>query len=110
MFAVAMVHSVCDGLTVSSTGVAVGMAVPGERQAGAQGLLGGAQTLIAGITALVAGATYEHLGRTTAYSAAAIAMVVLAASGFALAGPARRLRGVPGSSAAEARAAAPVAP
>ena len=49
MFAVAMVHSVNDGLTISSTGVAVGMVVPGERQAGAQGLLGGAQTLLAGV-------------------------------------------------------------
>ena len=48
MFVVAMVHSVNDGLTVSSTGVAAGMVVPPERQAGAQGLLGGAQTLLAG--------------------------------------------------------------
>ena len=40
MFAVAMVHAVSDGLTVSSTGVAVGMVVPTERQAGAQGVLG----------------------------------------------------------------------
>jgi MFS transporter, DHA1 family, tetracycline resistance protein len=110
MFVVAMLHSVSDGFTVSSTGVAVGMAVPGERQAGAQGLLGGAQTLIAGITALVAGTMYEHFGRTTAYSAAAIAMVVLAATGFLLAGPARRLRGAPAAPGAAAPAPAPVSP
>ncbi|MGH9269775.1 MAG: MFS transporter, partial [Ilumatobacteraceae bacterium] len=36
MFAVAMVHAVNDGLTVSSTGVAAGMVVPPERQAGGQ--------------------------------------------------------------------------
>ena len=52
MFVVSMVHSLNDGLTVSSTGVAAGMVVPPERQAGAQGLLGGIQTLLAGITAL----------------------------------------------------------
>ena len=70
MFAVAMVHAVSDGLTVSSTGVAVGMVVPTERQAGAQGVLGGLQTLTAGITAPIIGALYEHAGRTTAYSSA----------------------------------------
>ena len=93
MFAVAMVHAVNDGLTVSSTGVAVGMVVPGERQAGAQGLLGGAQTLMAGITALVAGAMYDHFGRTTAYAVAGAAMLALIAGGVALSGPAWRLRG-----------------
>jgi MFS family permease len=92
MFAVAMVHSVSDGLTVSSTGVAVGMVVPGDRQAGAQGLLGGAQTLMAGITALVAGAMYDEFGRTTAYAVAGGAMLAMIAGGLALAGPAWRLR------------------
>ena len=86
MFAVAMVHSVSDGLTVSSTGVAVGIVVPAERQAGAQGVLGGFQTLVAGITAIVAGALYEHAGRTTAYVVSAAAMVVLVALGVILAG------------------------
>ena len=95
MFAVAMVHSVCDGLSVSSTGVAVGLVVPGERQAGAQGVLGGLQTLVAGITALLAGALYEHAGRTTAYAVSATMMVVLVAAGVLLAGPAWRLRGAP---------------
>src|SRR5690606_7278667 len=66
MFAVAMVHSLSDGLTVSSTGVAVGLVVPVERQAGAQGVLGGAQTLVAGIAAAVIGVIYEHAGRFAA--------------------------------------------
>ena len=55
MFAVAMVHAVSDGLTASSTGVAVGMVVPAERQAGAQGVLGGMETLVAGMTAIGVG-------------------------------------------------------
>ncbi len=93
MFAVAMVHSVSDGLTISSTGVAVGMVVENERQAGAQGLLGGAQTLAAGITAFVAGTAYETLGRTAAYGIAAALMVLLVAAGASLAAPAWRLRG-----------------
>ena len=71
MFAVAMVHAVSDGLTVSSTGVAVGMVVPTERQAGAQGVLGGLQTLTAGVTAPIIGTLYEHAGRTAAYSVSA---------------------------------------
>ena len=50
-----MLHAVSDGFTVSSTGVAVGMTVPEERQAGAQGVLGGAQALAAGIMAVVTG-------------------------------------------------------
>ena len=53
IFAVAMVHSVCDGLTVSSTGVAVGLTVPIERQAGAQGVLGAAQAVSAGAMAML---------------------------------------------------------
>ena len=93
MFAVAMVHSLTDGLTISSTGVAVGMVVPPERQAGAQGVLGGIQTLVAGVTALVAGTLYEHVGRTAAYGVAPALMLALVAVGVLLAGPAWRLRG-----------------
>mgnify|MGYP001036912049 CR=1 FL=1 len=93
MFVLAMLHSVSDGLTVSSTGVAVGLVVPGDRQAGAQGLLGGAQTLMAGVTALVAGAMYDHVGRTAAYTVAASTMLVLTVIGLRLAGPAWHLRG-----------------
>jgi MFS family permease len=98
MFAVAMVHSVSDGLSVSSTGIAVGIVVPGERQAGAQGVLGGLQTLVAGITALLAGALYEHAGRTTAYAVTAAMMVTLVVAGVALAGTAWRIRGAPEAS------------
>ena len=92
MFAVAMVHSLSDGLTVSATGVAVGLVVPPERQAGAQGVLGGIQTLVAGIAAAIIGVLYEHAGRAPAYSVAALSMVGLVAAGMLLAGPHRRLR------------------
>jgi MFS family permease len=110
MFSVAMVHSVSDGLTVSSTGVAAGMVVPPERQAGAQGLLGGIETLLAGVTAALAGTVYEHGGRSAAYATAAALMLVLVGTGFAIAGPARRLRGTPGAAPYEALAGDPVAP
>ena len=93
MFAVAMVHAVNDGLTVSSTGVAVAMVIPVERQAGAQGVLGGFETLTAGITAPIAGVLYEHAGRTAAYSAAAAAMVVFVVVGATLARSAWSIRG-----------------
>jgi MFS family permease len=99
MMAVAMVHSVTDGLTVTSAGIAVGTVVPSERQAGAQGLLGGTQTLVGGLTAVSAGALYEYYGRTTAYTLCAIAMVVLVAASIWLAGPAWARR--PRTSAAE---------
>lgn len=95
MFAVAMVHAVSDGLSVSATGVAVGLVVPADRQAGAQGVLGGIQVLVAGVSAPVIGALYEGHGRTVAYTVAAAGMVVLVALGLALAGPAWRLRGDP---------------
>lgn len=85
MFAVAMVHSLSDGLTVASTGVAVGLVVPAERQAGAQGVLGGMQVLVAGVTAVVAGVTYDHAGRTVAYTVAALLMVALVGLGVWLA-------------------------
>ena len=67
IFAVAMVHAVADGITVSSSGVAVGMVVPEERQAGAQGVLGAAQALSAGVMAVVTATLYDNFGRTTAY-------------------------------------------
>lgn len=92
MLAVGVVHSICDGLTVTSTGVAVGMTAPRERQAGAQGLLGAAETLTGGITAVAAGALYTWGGRTLAYSACSVAMLVLVGISFVLAGPAQRLR------------------
>lgn len=78
MFVIVMVHSVTDGLTISSAGVAVGMSVPPERQAAAQGLLSGLQTLTAGVAAVTAGALYEHLGRAPTYTIAALLMAVMA--------------------------------
>ena len=93
MFAISMVHSVSDGLSISSTGIAAGMVVPTDRQAGAQGVLGGAQTLMAGLTALLAAAIYDALGRTTAYATAGGAMLVLVAGGVLLTGRAWGLRG-----------------
>jgi MFS family permease len=111
MFAVAMFHSLSDGLTISSTGVAAGMVVPPERQAGAQGLVGGAQTLFAGVTALVAGTVYEGFGRTAAYLVSAALMLALVGSGWIIAGPARRLKGSPADAPLEATAVAdPVLP
>ena len=88
MMVVGIFHAVCDGLTVSSTGVAVGLVAPPERQAGAQGLLGGIQTLVGGVTAVAAGAIYQHFGSTAAYTCCAVAMVVLAGAAVALVGPA----------------------
>jgi len=88
IFAVAMVHALSDGLTISSTGVAAGMVVPDERQAGAQGMLGAAQAVSAGIMAIVTGAVYEGFGRTAAYSVCAAVMVTLTLTGAWLARPA----------------------
>lgn len=85
IFAVAMVHAVADGITVSSSGVAVGMVVPEDRQAGAQGVLGAAQALSAGIMAVVTAALYDNFGRTAAYLVCAAVMVTLVASGAWLA-------------------------
>ncbi len=79
IFWISMVHAICDGLTVSSSGVAVGLVAPPERQAGAQGLLGGVQTLTGGIAALMAGWLYDVQGRAVAYGVAAGAMVLLIA-------------------------------
>jgi MFS family permease len=92
MLAISVVHAINDGLTVSSCGVAVGLVVPVERQASAQGLLGGAETLVAGITATVIGQIYQHLGRTVAYTCCASAMVALIITSAWLSGTAWRLR------------------
>ncbi len=86
MFGASMLHALSDGLTVTSSGVAVGMVVPKERMAGAQGLLGGAQTLVGGVSAVVAGQLYQHHGRATAYGVCALSMVVLTAVGIAFVG------------------------
>lgn len=95
MLVISIVHAINDGLTVSSSGVAVGMVVPAERQASAQGLLGGAETLVAGVTATVIGQIYEHLGRTAAYTCCAAAMLALILAGAVLSGSSWKLRDVP---------------
>lgn len=92
MLAVGIVHSISDGLTVTSTGVAVGMTAPRDRQAGAQGLLGAAETLTGGITAVAAGALYTWGGRTLAYSVCSALMLALVATSYVLAGPEQRAR------------------
>jgi MFS family permease len=85
IFAVAMIHSVGDGLTISSAGVAAGMVVPADRQAGAQGVLGAGQAVAAGVMAVVTGALYESIGRTAAYGVCAGVMVALTGAGAWLA-------------------------
>ena len=92
MLIFSLVHATNDGFTVSSCGVAVGMVVPGERQASAQGLLGGVETLVAGITATVIGQVYEHFGRTVAYTSCAAAMLALIICGAVSSGSAWGLR------------------
>jgi MFS family permease len=85
VFTVAMFHAVSDGLTVSSTGVAVGLTAPESRQAGAQGVLGAAQALAAGVMAFVTAAVYDQSGRTAAYTMCAAVMIVFVAVGLWLA-------------------------
>jgi MFS family permease len=94
MFAAAMLHAVNDGLTVSSTGVAVAMVAPHQRQAGAQGLMGGVQTLVGGLTAMAAGSLYDGSGRRVAYTVTGIAMTTAVGTGLVLLGP--RWRDRPG--------------
>lgn len=85
IFALAMVHALSDGATISATGVAAGMVVPAERQAGAQGMLGASQAVMAGIMAVVTGVIYESFGRTVAYTVIAAVMLVLTSVGVWLA-------------------------
>jgi MFS family permease len=92
MLTVGVVHAISDGLTVSSTGVAVAISAPADRQAGAQGLLGAAETLSGGITAVLAGALYTWGGRTLAYSTCTVLMLALVAGSWLLAGPEFRAR------------------
>lgn len=92
MVAVALAHSVSDGLTVSSTSIAASMVIPVERQAGAQGLLGGVQTLAGGVVAFAAGIVYEAFGRAVAYIACALTMIGVTLLGAWLARSAWTLR------------------
>jgi len=94
MMGVFLLHIVNDGFTVTSAGVAVGMAAPAERQAGAQGLLGGMQTLTGGIAASLAGWSYDSFGRGTTFLATAVIMIVLITLGYSLAGVHRTRRPV----------------
>lgn len=87
IFTFTMFHAFTDALTFASTGIAISMSVPPERQAGAQGVMGAAQALVAAITAGSIGAIYEGPGRAAAYATASIAMVVLAVIGVVLAWP-----------------------
>lgn len=87
MLGVGVIHGINDGLTVTGTGVAVGMYAPPERTAAAQGLLGGMQVLMGGIASLGAGLLYEAFGRTTTYLACGSLMLALVGLGAWLAGP-----------------------
>lgn len=84
MLGISLVHAFNDGVMIPSSGVAVGMVVPGARQAGAQGLLGGVQTLLGGMAALLAGALYGGVGRGAAFTAAAVVVAALAVTGYRL--------------------------
>ncbi len=95
MMAVFLVHTTNDGLTVTSAGVAVGLAAPSERQAGAQGLLGGMQTLVGGFAASAAGWSYDTFDRGITFVACSVMIVVLVGSGYALAGDLRSRRTSP---------------
>ena len=95
MLAVGALNATTDGLTASSTAVAVGLVAPPERQAGAQGMLGAAETLTGGLTAVMAGVLYSAGGRVLAYSTASALMVVLAVGAYLMAGPAYRGKHIP---------------
>lgn len=85
IFALAMFHAISDGMTISGPGVAAGMLVAADRQAGAQGMLGATQAVMAGTMAVVTGFVYESAGRTVAYGVVAGVMVVLTCVGLWLA-------------------------
>ena len=92
MLAVGVVHALFDGVTASSTGVAVAMTAPRERQAAEQGLVGAAETLSGGATAVLAGVLYDVGGRTLAYTTCSVIMVALAVGAYLLAGEHRARR------------------
>ena len=87
MLAVGIVHALCDGFTVSSAAVGVGMVAPPDRQASAQGMLGAAETLVGGITAVLAGVLYSWGGRALAFTTCSVVMIMLSAGAWFLAGP-----------------------
>lgn len=93
LMAVFLVHTLNDGMTVTSSGVSVGMVAPAERQAGAQGVLGGMQTLTGGMAASFAGFSYESFGRTATFVIAGVIMGLLIAAARLLAGDRWSIRG-----------------
>ena len=93
LMVVFLVHTLNDGMTVTSAGVSVGMVAPPERQAGAQGVLGGIQTLTGGIAASFAGVSYEYFGRATTFAVAGLVMAALVGMARLLAGNRWNLRG-----------------
>ncbi len=92
MLTVGIVHAFSDGLSLASTGVAVGLVAPPDRQAGAHGMLGAAETLIGGMTAVLAGVLYSWGGRVLAFTTCSVLMLALVASAYLLAGPEYRSR------------------
>lgn len=92
IFAFAMFHAITDGLTIAASGVAVGLAVPEARQAGAQGLIGAAQALTAGTTAIIIAAIYGSAGRLAAYSATSVGILACVAVALYLGRDFRRAR------------------
>ena len=92
LLSVGIVHGIIDGLTVTGTGMAVGLVAPPARLASAQGLLGGLQTLVGGISATVAGFTYETFGRRTTYAITASVMIFLVITGARLAGSSFKIK------------------
>ncbi len=92
MLAVGVAHACTDGLSVASTGVAVGLVAPPDRQAGAHGMLGAAETLTGGVTAVMAGVLYSWGGRTLAFTTCSVLMLVLVSGAYLLAGPEYRSR------------------
>lgn len=92
MLAVGIVHALCDGFTVSSAAVGVGMVSPPDRQASAQGMLGAAETLVGGLTAVLAGVLYSWGGRELAFTTCSVVMISLSLGAWFLAGPEVRAR------------------
>ncbi len=87
IFALAMVHALTDSLTIAGAGVAMAMAVSGERQAGAEGLTGASPAHGAGITAIMIGAIYDASGRAAAYAASALVIMALLVAAAVLGWP-----------------------
>ena len=95
MIGVGIVHGINDGLTITGTGVAVGMNVPAHRQGAAQGLLGGMQTLAGGLAALAAGSLYNATSRQFVFATCALVMLALVATSFAMSHRGGFFRSVP---------------